>query len=318
MERLYQRFTANSYIQISIHTVIIIVFVCTTQVSHSDEVSVWDVLDQNIASKAEQGDARAQNQLGVMYFNGAGVRQDKAEAAMWLRKAAEQGFESAQYNLGVMYFYGAGVRQDKAEAAMWFRKAAEQGNAEAQNKLGLMYVKGDGVRQDRSEAGMWFRRAAEQGDVDASEYLRKLMDEESLHARTNTSHKHDVTGSKEEINWADVGKGMAEIIKFGMLFSGSQGHSTENSIRENNSSESSCYQQAQERITKCSLLFTGCDSTSRFSCHYKASCDDSNGCETALEANGPIIGYGAYYCDKEDRWNYSKNLDAVLESICSE
>ena len=52
----------------------------------------------------------------------------------------------AQYNLGVMYDEGRGVRQDGAEAVRWFRQAAEQGLAEAQHILGAMYANGRGVR----------------------------------------------------------------------------------------------------------------------------------------------------------------------------
>ena len=40
---------------------------------------------------------------------------------------AEQGQAGAQYNLGVIYASGAGVPQDDAEAARWYRLAAEQG-----------------------------------------------------------------------------------------------------------------------------------------------------------------------------------------------
>ena len=52
---------------------------------------------------AEQGDAKAQNNLGAMYANGQGVRQDYAEAFRWFRQAAEQGYAKAQFNLGLMY-----------------------------------------------------------------------------------------------------------------------------------------------------------------------------------------------------------------------
>ena len=40
---------------------------------------------------AEQGDALAQNNLGVAYANGEGVAEDDEEAVKWYRKAAEQG-----------------------------------------------------------------------------------------------------------------------------------------------------------------------------------------------------------------------------------
>jgi TPR repeat protein len=59
---------------------------------------------------AEQGDAKAQNNLGVMYEKGLGVPQDYAEAVKWYRKAAEQGDARAQNNLGVMYAAGRGVQ----------------------------------------------------------------------------------------------------------------------------------------------------------------------------------------------------------------
>ena len=46
-----------------------------------------------------------------------------------LHSRAEQGNAAAQYNLGVMYDNGEGVPQDYAEAAKWYRLAAEQGEA---------------------------------------------------------------------------------------------------------------------------------------------------------------------------------------------
>ena len=62
---------------------------------------------------AEQGDADAQFNLGVMYANGRGVLKDEAEAVRWSRLAAEQGDADAQFSLGVMYANGLlGVLKD--------------------------------------------------------------------------------------------------------------------------------------------------------------------------------------------------------------
>ena len=44
---------------------------------------------------ANQGDASAQLNLGIMYHNGQGVTADINQAAYWYRKAAEQGVEAA-------------------------------------------------------------------------------------------------------------------------------------------------------------------------------------------------------------------------------
>ena len=87
----------------------------------------------------EQGYAGAQFNLGVMYENGLGVEQDKAEAVKWYRRAAEQGNAIAQYNVGLMYFDGQGAAQDDAEAVKWWRRAAEQDHVSAQSNLGFMY-----------------------------------------------------------------------------------------------------------------------------------------------------------------------------------
>ena len=42
----------------------------------------------------------------------------------WYRKAVEQGDAKAQYNLGVMYYSGEGVLQDTVAALMWFNIAS--------------------------------------------------------------------------------------------------------------------------------------------------------------------------------------------------
>jgi len=70
---------------------------------------------------------------------------------------AEQGNAYAQDNLGVMYEYGQGVPQDYAEAVKWFRKAAEQGYAPSQFKLGYKYEKGPRDSANHSEAVKWYR-----------------------------------------------------------------------------------------------------------------------------------------------------------------
>jgi len=87
-------------------------------------------------------------------------RGDFAEALRLLRPLAEQGDATAQDNLGLLYAQGKGVPQDYAEAVKWYRLAAEQGNASAQHNLGVMYSHGQGVPQDYVLAYMWLNLAA--------------------------------------------------------------------------------------------------------------------------------------------------------------
>lgn len=58
-------------------------------------------------------------------------------------RLANQGNASAQYNLGVMYYKGKGVLRDNTKAFEWFQKAADQGNAKAQFNLEAMYSNGE-------------------------------------------------------------------------------------------------------------------------------------------------------------------------------
>ena len=115
---------------------------------------------------AEQGHANAQYNLGRMYAQGHGLREDDVEAVKWYRKAAEQGHAGAQISLGVMYTSDrSNIPKNVVEAAKWYHKAAEQGDAFAQLSLGNMYRNGEGVPKDGSKALKWYRRLAEHGDA---------------------------------------------------------------------------------------------------------------------------------------------------------
>lgn len=118
---------------------------------------------QETLRAAERGNAIDQFNLGIMYYTGDGVQQNKSEAMKWCMKAAKQGYAKAQFNLGFLYHNGEGVRQDRHEALKWYMKAAKQGHAEAQFNLGLMYIKGEGIRQNKKEAKEWFGKACDNG-----------------------------------------------------------------------------------------------------------------------------------------------------------
>jgi TPR repeat protein len=118
---------------------------------------------------AEQGDARAQYNLGVLYRKGRGVPQDDVQARRWYEKAAAQGQAKAQYNLGTLYLNGGGVPKDYQQALRWFRMAADQGEALAQTRIGIMYDEGQGVPHDFVQAHKWYNLAATNGDKPAAE-----------------------------------------------------------------------------------------------------------------------------------------------------
>lgn len=87
---------------------------------------------------AQQGNAKAQFNLGVMYYDGQGVPQYYFQAVKWFRLAAAQGHANAQNILGVSYRDGKGVPKDAVQAVKWYRLATAQGIAEAQYNLAVM------------------------------------------------------------------------------------------------------------------------------------------------------------------------------------
>ena len=78
---------------------------------------------------ADEGDAVAQYNLGLLYLDGHGVPQSVAEAVNWFRRAAEQDYTLAQHNLGAMYGSGQGVKRDYVQAYKWLNICAAKGNA---------------------------------------------------------------------------------------------------------------------------------------------------------------------------------------------
>lgn len=87
---------------------------------------------------ATQGNALAQNYLGLMYMNGVGVNKDYAQALSWYSKAAAQGNFSGECNLGIMYDKGLGVPRDKVIAYMWYILATQNGSPLAPKNAQLL------------------------------------------------------------------------------------------------------------------------------------------------------------------------------------
>lgn len=133
---------------------------------------------------AQQGDAKAQFDLGVMCFRGIGFSKDYLKALEWFNKAAEQGHERAKeyipstyYALGSSYFGNdTGVAQNDTEAFKWYSKAANLGHSQSQYMVGLMYYFGEGVTKNEKEGIQWIKKSADLGNKDA----QKLIDEYHL------------------------------------------------------------------------------------------------------------------------------------------
>jgi uncharacterized protein len=98
------------------------------------------------------------------------------EALKWFSRAAAQGDADAQNNLGVIFTQGDGIAVNYPEALKWFFKAATQGNAKAQYNLGVMYEFGQGVEVNYIKAYQFISIASELGYGEAVEALEGLTD----------------------------------------------------------------------------------------------------------------------------------------------
>lgn len=159
---------------------------------------------------AENGNALAQYNIGVLYAEGRGVPADREKAMAWWRQAAKGGYLAAnhnlalaliedaslkgnrtaatealrllnkaadgglvrsQYTLAQMYAYGLGVARNDAIARHLLQKAAVSGLAAAQYNLAKFLRDGRGGPRDLPAAAAWFEKAALQGHVRAQSRL---------------------------------------------------------------------------------------------------------------------------------------------------
>lgn len=103
----------------------------------SQIVQPEDAVDQ-LALDAEQGDPRAQFELGLSTYPDADRVRDYRESLRWFTEAAERGHVESQMQVGWMHYEGQGVVRDSDEALKWYRMAAEQGNVEAKRAVVLL------------------------------------------------------------------------------------------------------------------------------------------------------------------------------------
>ena len=109
---------------------------------------------------ALQGNADAQNQLGMYHASVENITTDDFEKAFyWFSKAANQGLSFAQCNLASCYMNGNGTAKDINKALHWYKKSAEQGFDVAQCKLGVIYYEGHEVPIDYKLAARYFSLA---------------------------------------------------------------------------------------------------------------------------------------------------------------
>ncbi len=135
---------------------------------------------REIETKALAGDAEAQHDLAAIYTAGhAEVVTDYDRALLWFTESAHHNVANAQYNLGVLYHQGLGVKQDIGKAISLYRVAASNNHPEAQYNLGIAHMEGVGADYNPQIAAYYFEKASAGGVVEAA-YNLGLIQENGL------------------------------------------------------------------------------------------------------------------------------------------
>ncbi len=129
---------------------------------------------------ADKKNARAMNNLAVLYENGYGVEKNLHKAFELFKEATENGGNSLEFsNLGNCYFYGRGTEKDYQKALEAFLKSHELGGeGKSYRLLYRIYNEGLGVSKDVEKASSYRDLALKSDDKNiVIEVLNDYLDE---------------------------------------------------------------------------------------------------------------------------------------------
>lgn len=116
-----------------------------------------------IIKKAEQGDSQAQLQYArLLKTTGNGVDQDWTKAVEMLSRSAQQGNADAQWELGLMYENADHISKDEAQALDLYRKSADAGSPIGLYLVAHCYQHGIVVEEDRAVSDSLYSKSYEQ------------------------------------------------------------------------------------------------------------------------------------------------------------
>jgi len=105
---------------------------------------------------------------------------DYSAAARHYRKAALNGDRRASNSLGNLYYLGLGVELDHEQAGKYYFESASAGVAEAQLNIGHLFKQGLGVTHDPMRAFAWYHMADVHGSPAAELYKTQISQEWTL------------------------------------------------------------------------------------------------------------------------------------------
>ncbi len=131
----------------------------------SQILSRWqEVPVSEVTAIAEKGDLTAQHYLGYYHMMGIGGVTNQTEGVRWYRLAAEKEFPNSQNNLGLAYRFGQGVKRSCTTAVGLFESAARQGFLPALLNLSQMMRNDEYPGEKYDELRKMFEQLAYSGD----------------------------------------------------------------------------------------------------------------------------------------------------------
>ena len=130
------------------------------------ELQSWDERYAVLEAPAYEGDSRAMQSLGLLYYGGIGgvPSADERFSAQWHAASAARGNLDALATLGGCIRRGVGAEQHEVLGVELVRAAAAAGSPVGLTKLGNLHDDGaSGLAQDSWAAAQCFARAAEPG-----------------------------------------------------------------------------------------------------------------------------------------------------------
>lgn len=179
---------------------IAVAMICPSLASAQQTQSQVSDSIQAIYNKAKDGNADAQNTVGVWYYEGRHkLPVNYQEATKWWSRSAKQGNVLATGNLGICYAEGHGVAQNYDKATSLLNKSLKSGQNKAlfdkcvkladDNKMfyclyvAKCYIDGIGTGKDLNRAISYYEKAANLGSTDA------MRDVALLYMNTNRPSK---------------------------------------------------------------------------------------------------------------------------------
>jgi len=115
-----------------------------------------------LKAAADSGDKEARIAMSAICRQ----QNNEKESVEWLEKAAQQNDADAQYQMGLMYFSGAcGVAKDENKAFEYFKKAADNGSRFAAIRLSYMLREGIGTSKDHGKAVEYMKKAKKVSNI---------------------------------------------------------------------------------------------------------------------------------------------------------